>query len=134
MELMNQIAMAFDHAGEEKKSGRDEPRGDNMGFVLDTIGKLIAGYLQKEVPGYEPFTPSDPEHLRGIIQQGDVWLIEGNNRFAFAVFKVDRTQITDADVAVYAAHGPTGKPEGPYPGRVESLATEPAISSFQCRY
>ena len=38
-----------------------------MGVVLDTVGKLIAGYLQKEVPGYEPFTPSDPEHLRGII-------------------------------------------------------------------
>ncbi len=31
-----------------------------MGVVLDTIGQLIAGYLQKEVAGYEPFTPSDP--------------------------------------------------------------------------
>ena len=51
-----------------------------MGVVLDTVGKLIAGYLQKEVPGYEPFTPSDPEHLRGIIEQGDVLLVEGNNR------------------------------------------------------
>ena len=38
-----------------------------MGVMLDTIGQLIAGYLQKEVPGYEPFTPSDPEHLRGVI-------------------------------------------------------------------
>ena len=38
-----------------------------MGVMLDTVGKLIAGYLQKEVPGYEPFTPSDPEHLRGVI-------------------------------------------------------------------
>ena len=43
-----------------------------MGVMLDTVGKLIAGYLQKEVPGYEPFTPSDPEHLRGVIQPGDV--------------------------------------------------------------
>ena len=32
-----------------------------MGVVLDTVGKWIAGYLQKEVPGYEPFTPSDPD-------------------------------------------------------------------------
>ena len=53
----------------------------------------------------------------------------GHNRFAFAVFKPDRTQITDADVAVYAAHGPTGKVEGPYPGKVESLATEPAFTA-----
>jgi hypothetical protein len=51
-----------------------------MGAVLDTVGKLIAGYLQKEVPGYEPFTPSDPEHLRRVMQQGDVLLVEGNNR------------------------------------------------------
>ena len=51
-----------------------------MGVMLDTVGKLIASYLQKEVPGYEPFTPSDPDHLRGIIQQGDVLLVEGNNR------------------------------------------------------
>jgi hypothetical protein len=51
-----------------------------MGLVLDTVGKLIAGYLQKEVPGYEPFTPSDPEHLRSVMQPGDVLLIEGNNR------------------------------------------------------
>jgi hypothetical protein len=51
-----------------------------MGVVLDTVGKLIAGYLQKEVPGYEPFTPSDPEHLRSVMQPGDVLLVEGNNR------------------------------------------------------
>ena len=47
-----------------------------MGFVLDTVGKVIAGYLQKEVPGYEPFTPRDPERLRGLIEPGDVLLVE----------------------------------------------------------
>ena len=51
-----------------------------MGVVLDTVGQWIAGYLQKEVPGYEPFTPSDPEHLRGIMEPGDVLLVEGTNR------------------------------------------------------
>jgi hypothetical protein len=51
-----------------------------MGVMLDTVGKLIAGYLQKEVPGYEPFTPSDPDPLRRIIEPGDVVLVEGNNR------------------------------------------------------
>src|SRR5215468_1880169 len=53
-----------------------------MGVMLDTVGKWIASYLQKEVPGYEPFTPSDPEHLRGVIQPGDVLLVEGNNRIS----------------------------------------------------
>jgi len=53
-----------------------------MGVVLDQIGKLIAGYLQKELPGYEPFTPSDPDYLRNDMQPGDVLLVEGNNRIS----------------------------------------------------
>src|SRR6201994_922272 len=63
-----------------KKRPQKAARGEVMGIVLDTVGQWIAHYLQKEVPGYEPFTPSDPEHLRGVIDQGDVLLVEGNNR------------------------------------------------------
>ncbi len=53
----------------------------------------------------------------------------GDNRLGFAVFEPDRTQITDADVAIYAAHGPDGKVEGPFPARVESLETQPAFTA-----
>src|SRR6201992_338607 len=95
------------------KSRQNEPRGEIMGFVLDTVGKLIAGYLQKEVPGYEPFTPSDPEHLRGIIQERDVWLIEGNNRVSVIIKYL--TQSTWAHAALYVgpidgARNPCGEP------------------------
>jgi hypothetical protein len=55
--------------------------------------------------------------------------VEGENRFGFGVFSVDGEQITDADVAIYAAHGPTGKAQGPYPAQVESLETEPAFTA-----
>ena len=70
-----------------------------MGLMLDTIGKLIAGYLQKEVPGYEPFTPSDPERLREIIQPGDVILVEGNNRVSGIIKYL--TQSTWSHAALY---------------------------------
>ena len=63
-----------------------------------------------------------------VAPAGSVYTV-GKNRFAFAVFEPDRTQVTDADVAIYAAHGPTGKAEGPYPAKVESLATEPAFTA-----
>jgi hypothetical protein len=53
----------------------------------------------------------------------------GRNRFGFGVFTVDREQITDANVAIYAAPGPTGKAEGPFPARVESLETDPAFTA-----
>ena len=55
--------------------------------------------------------------------------VEGKNRFGFGVFSVDGEQISDADIAIYAAHGPTGKAEGPYPARPESLETEPAFTA-----
>ncbi|TCU70429.1 permuted papain-like amidase YaeF/Yiix C92 family enzyme [Bradyrhizobium sp. R2.2-H] len=70
-----------------------------MGTVLDSVGKLIAAYLSKEVPGYEPFTPSDPEHLRGVIEPGDVLLVEGNNRISGIIKYL--TQSTWSHAALY---------------------------------
>jgi hypothetical protein len=70
-----------------------------MGLMLDTVGKWIAYYLQKEQPGYEPFTPSDPERLRGIIQPGDVLLVEGNSRISGIIKYL--TQSTWSHSALY---------------------------------
>ena len=70
-----------------------------MGVMLDTIGRLIASYLQKELPGYEPFTPSDPEYLRSIIEPGDVLLVEGNNRISGIIKYL--TQSTWSHAALY---------------------------------
>src|SRR5260370_35124322 len=87
-----------------------------MGVVLDTVGKLIAGYLQKEVPGYEPFTPSDPEHLRGVIEAGDVMLVEGNNRVSGIIKYL--TQSTWSHAALFV---------GPIDGAVEPAAEPHAL-------
>ena len=46
-------------------------------------------------------------------------------RFGFGIFDVGGTQITDADVALYAAPGADGKALGPFPARIEDLQTEP---------
>ena len=50
--------------------------------MLDSVGRLIARYLEKPVQGYEPFTPSDPAALRATLQPGDVLLVEGNNHIS----------------------------------------------------
>jgi hypothetical protein len=81
--------------------------------VLDTVGKWIAAYLQKEVRGYEPFTPSDPEHLRDLIQEGDVLLVEGNSRISGIIKYL--TQSTWSHSALYVgpvdgASEPNGEP------------------------
>jgi hypothetical protein len=70
-----------------------------MGVMLDWIGQLLASYLQKEVPGYEPFTPSDPEYLRSVIEPGDVLLVEGNNRISGIIKYL--TQSTWSHAALY---------------------------------
>lgn len=53
----------------------------------------------------------------------------GDDRFGFGIFEVGGAQILNADAAVYAARGPSGKPEGPFPARVESLETKPAFTA-----
>ncbi len=70
-----------------------------MGVMLDFVGRLLASYLQKEVPGYEPFTPSDPESLRSVIEPGDVLLVEGNNRISGIIKYL--TQSTWSHSALY---------------------------------
>jgi hypothetical protein len=67
--------------------------------MLDGIGRLIAHYLQKPVPGYEPFTPSDPDALRQSLAPGDVLLVEGNNRVAGVIKYL--TQSTWSHSALY---------------------------------
>jgi hypothetical protein len=56
-------------------------------------------------------------------------LRQGDNRFAFGVFTAGRSPIDDAQVAIYAApgRGLSGPAIGPFPARIEDLATEPAF-------
>ncbi len=53
----------------------------------------------------------------------------GVNRFPFGVFTAGRDQITDAQVALYAApgRGVNGPAIGPFPARIEDLTTKPAF-------
>ena len=55
----------------------------------------------------------------------------GNQRFGFALFRKDRSQITDASVAVYVAPVGGGAARGPYLARYESLAVGPQFQSRQ---
>ena len=104
-----------------------------MGMVLDTVGKLIASYLQKEVPGYEPFTPSDPEHLRGVIDQGDVLLVEGNNRVSGIIKYL--TQSTWSHAALYVgpidgAEEPNGEPHVLIEANIGEGVTSAPLSKY----
>ena len=64
-----------------------------------------------------------------VISPAGQVFTEGNNRFGFGVFTVEREQITDAEVALYAAPESSGEVRGPFPARAESLETEAAFTA-----
>ena len=70
-----------------------------MGWMLDGIGRVIARYLDKPEPGYEPFTPTDPTALQATLQAGDVLLVEGNSRISGVIKYL--TQSTWSHAALY---------------------------------
>jgi len=93
---------------------------------------------------------SADSHAELVVSPAALAFYAGVNRFPFGVFEPDRTQIGDAEVALYVARAPKVKPgataeggekggaaraqrealeqpaAGPYPAKIESLATQPA--------
>lgn len=70
-----------------------------MSRFLDGVGRRIARYLQQPVHGYEPFTPSDPDALRRVLEPADVLLIEGDTHIAGVIKYL--TQSTWSHAALY---------------------------------
>ncbi len=66
---------------------------------LDRLGRWIAGRLESESSGYQPYTPSDPETLRRTLRAGDILLVEGNQRVSAAIKYL--TQSTWSHSALY---------------------------------
>ena len=95
-----------------------------------------SGDVSRAAPPASDFPTADGQSLQQILSSagkpgpvvspGFGVLQEGENRFSFAVFRVDRTQIRDAEVAIYAAPGAglKGKAIGPFPARIEDITTE----------
>lgn len=67
--------------------------------LLDRMGGLLAGWLQSESSGYQPYTPSDPETLHRTLQPGDILLVEGNQKISAAIKYL--TQSTWSHSALY---------------------------------
>ena len=72
------------------REGRDVTAGlkslsASRDTLLDRLGRVVAGRLQSQTSGYEPYTPSDPETLARTLRPGDVLLVEGNQRVSAAI-------------------------------------------------
>jgi hypothetical protein len=99
------------------------------------------GTLSRPAPPPAAFPAANGQSLEQVLlsasngQQGPVVspaagrFYVGTNRFPFGVFTAGRDQITDAQVAIYAApgRGVKGRAVGPFPARIEDLTTKPAF-------
>ncbi|MCG8560698.1 MAG: lipo-like protein [Hyphomicrobiales bacterium] len=74
--------------------------------LLDRLGHRIARVLEREVSGYQPFTPSDPVTLRRVLQPADILLVEGNQKIAAAIKYLTQSTWSHAALYVGDALGP----------------------------
>lgn len=83
--------------------------GHEKDTILDRFGRFLARGLQRQTSGYEPYTPSDPATLRRTLHEGDILLIEGNQRISSAIKYL--TQSTWSHAALYVGDALKGEGE-----------------------
>jgi hypothetical protein len=100
------------------ESGDEAARGAPSASDFPSAeGKTIEQLLNDQ-------TPSDK-----VVSPAASVFETGKNRYPFGVFNVDRSQVDDADVALYFAKTAQSEVEGPLPAEVVSLETKPAYRS-----
>ena len=68
-------------------------------WIARKAGEMLARFLEKQSPYYEPFSITSPETLKYCLQPGDVLLVEGNQRISMAIKYL--TQSTWSHSALY---------------------------------
>ncbi|MBT0959813.1 YiiX/YebB-like N1pC/P60 family cysteine hydrolase [Denitromonas iodatirespirans] len=80
--------------------------------ILRGIGRLLASYLNAELPSYTPLATHSAERLQRALLPGDILLVEGNRRISAAIKYL--TQSTWSHAALYigpgVVSGPTSEP------------------------
>jgi len=68
--------------------------------VLDRVGRWIAGRLETQVSGYQPFTASDPQTLRRTLKPCDVLLVDGDQKVSTAIKYLTQSTWSHAAIVV----------------------------------
>jgi hypothetical protein len=125
--------------------------GGDSGSIDSTSGSAASVQSRPAAPKGD-FPSAQGKTLRQVLKAADgpselvvspaaMAFYKGQNRYPFGVFERDRTQVPEAEVALYFSKGPASKKGaksqagkaldqpavGPFPASVESLATEPAF-------
>ena len=102
--------------------------------LLDRLGRFLARRLHSANPGYEPYTPSDPETLSRTLQPGDVLLVEGNEKVSAAIKYLTQSTWSHAALYVGTALIPEDGGSGEYPQLVEVNLGEGCVAVPLSKY
>jgi hypothetical protein len=119
--------------GASKCLGMTEAR-EIKDSLLDRLGRFLARRLHSANPGYEPYTPSDPETLSRTLQPGDILLVEGNQKVSAAIKYLTQSTWSHAALYVGAALEPEDGSTGDYPQLVEVNLGEGCVAVPLSKY
>lgn len=71
--------------------------------IKRAIGRRLAAYLSKTLPGYQRFDTVALEQIGKVLQPGDILLVEGNSRFSVAIKYL--TQSSWSHSCLYVGNG-----------------------------
>jgi hypothetical protein len=134
--------------------GSDSSTGTD-GSVASKPAPPASDFPKAEGRSLREIVKSADSHAELVVSPAALVFYKGKNRYPFGVFHADRTQVGDAEVALYIARVPHVGPGaagiaeddgekkgaiarahnealdqpamGPYPAAIESLATQPAF-------
>jgi len=102
--------------------------------LLDRLGRFLARRLHSVNPGYEPYTPSDPETLSRTLQPGDILLVEGNQKISAAIKYLTQSTWSHAALYVGDALKPDVENGAPYPQLIEVNLGEGCVAVPLAKY
>ena len=107
---------------------------DMKDSLLDRLGQFLARRLHSANPGYEPYTPSDPETLSRTLRAGDIVLVEGNQKVSAAIKYLTQSTWSHAALYVGTALKPDDMGGEEYPQLVEVNLGEGCVAVPLSKY
>ena len=109
--------------------GDDEPSGESSPEIASAPAPAAAGFPAADGRTLEQILAETTPSNDLVASPAGMVYTPGPNRFGFGVFTAAGDQVTDAEIAIYAAPGDKGKAIGPFPARIESLETDAAFEA-----
>jgi Permuted papain-like amidase enzyme, YaeF/YiiX, C92 family len=99
--------------------------------LRDRLSDWFADYMSRPIEGFEPPAAYSVDQLAGLLQPGDVLLVEGNLRISSVIKYI--TQSTWSHVAIYVGQQPGSRGDDP-PVLVEAELAHGVILSPLSKY